>query len=472
MKVRPFSLFICSLVGTSVAWAAPFSFEEAWSILLQKNNSLIAQKANVEHYKHLQHARRNLNYPAISIGANYTRLDQDVTLSGEQILESTGQEIPYAIGAMLGSYGLNLGAITSTMSEKDMMTSSIRAIWPIFTGGRISAAQRAAEGKKEEAESQLEMETQARYEDLSKYYYGVVLAREVIATRIAVETGLTRHRDNAVKLEEQAQIAHVERLQAEASLDKASVDLNKAQKNLSIAVSALTQILNQSEKVDPNALLFINQELPPLESFIDKTLQTYPGLALLDAKEKQADSLVQAEKGKYYPEVYLFGNYNLYEDDSLTSQVLPDWMMGVGVNFSILENSGRKDQVRAALSTVSRVKYIKEQAKQDLRLLVEKTYLEAEQAIDEVNGLNSSVELAKENLKLRKKAFNQGLSTSVDVVDAELYLASVRTQQSVAGFNYLVSLSRLLALTNDMSSFGKYMQSAIPLNSLYPVTDK
>ncbi|KOO10673.1 hypothetical protein AKJ18_33035, partial [Vibrio xuii] len=139
--------------------------------------------------------------------------------------------------------------------------------------------------------------------------------------------------------------------------------------------------------------------------------ETYPGLDLLDAKEQQANSLIKAEKGKYYPEVYLYGNYSLHEDDSLASQMKPDWLVGVGVNVPLLESSGRTDQVRAAHSAVSQVKYLKAQAKQDLSVLVQKTYLEAQQAQEEVQGLESSILLADENLKLRQKAFSQGLST-------------------------------------------------------------
>jgi outer membrane protein TolC len=108
---------------------------------------------------------------------------------------------------------------------------------------------------------------------------------------------------------------------------------------------------------------------------------------------------------------------------------------------------------------------LKAQARQDLQVLVKKTYLEAEQALEEVTGLNSSLNLAQENLKLRQKAFTQGLSTSLDVVDAELYLASVKTQQYVASFNYLISLNKLLALTSEMDTFDNYKKSAIPLTS-------
>lgn len=470
MKVKSLSLAICSILFMPIAHAAPLSFQEAWDLLQQQNNSLAAQRANVERYAHLKDAIQNLNLPSVSVGANFTRLDQDVTLSGKQIVDSAGGIDPNLIASLSPSLlplVTHLGAAKSTITERDIFTSSIRAIWPIFTGGRITAAQDAAAGKEEEAQSQLAMEIQARYEDLAKYYFSVVLAKEVLATRIAVEEGLTQHRDNALKLEQQGQIAHVERLQADASLDKAKVERKKAQKTLDIAQSALTQILGATETVEPSGMLFINTSLPPMHAFIEQTLNTYPGLSLLDAKEKQASSLIKAEQGKYYPEVYLYGDYSLHEDDSLASQMKPDWLVGVGVNIPLIENTGRSEQVKAANSAVNQVRYLKAQAKQDLSVLVEKTYLEAEQALEEVTGLNSSLNLAQENLRLRQKAFSQGLSTSVDVVDAELYLANIRTQQSLASFNYLISLNKLLALSSEMSSFSTYHQSAVALSSLH-----
>ena len=450
------------LFGTisTPSYAAPLTFSEAWQILQENNNSLAAQQANVERYQHLQNATGSLNLPSVTLGANYTHLDNDVTINGEQFADSLSG-VP-SIGLPVPPQIISaLGGITSTITEQDIFSSSIRAVWPIFTGGRITAAQTAAEGKSEEAQSQLLMEKQARYEDLSKYYFSVILAEDVVETRRAVEAGLTQHRDFAIKMEQQGQIARVERLQADASLDKAVVERTKAENDLKIAQLALTQILGQSQSVEPSEQLFINKNLPHMDVFIDQTLMTYPGLKILDAKEKQASSLIKAEKGKYYPEVYLYGDYNLYEDDSLASEMKPDWLVGIGVNVPLLDTSGRSDKVAAAHSAVSQVKFLKSQAKQDLTVLVQKTYLEANQAIEEVQGLNSSLSLAQENLLLRKKAFTQGLSNSLEVVDAELYLASIKTQQSAARFKYLISLNKLLALSSEMNAYSSYLTSSV-----------
>jgi outer membrane protein TolC len=461
---------IISLTTVFPVYAQEISFADSWTLLQKKNNSLAAQRANVERYQQLEKADQYLNYPTVTLGANYTRLDDDVTLSGEQILDSLDTPTQASLASLapkLLGIGVDFSELTrstSTITTKDMFNSSIRALWPIYTGGRISAAHSYASGRTDQATAQLKMETQARYEDLAKYYFSVVLAKEVLITRQSVEKGLKQHRDFAIKLEQQGQIARVERLQAEASLAKAIVDRKKSQRDLDITSSALTEILNQKNKVVPQSTLFINRSLPRLSAFTQRTLATYPGLDILNAKEKQASSSIKAEKGKYYPEVYLYGDYVLYEDDSLASETAPDWFVGIGVNVPLFENTGRSQKVQAAHSAVLQVRHLRQQAQQDLTILVKKTYFSAQQAIEEVQGLDSSLALAKENLRLRKKSFNQGLSTSLDVIDTELYLATIKTQQQVARFNYIIALNKLLALSNQIPAFTQYETSSVQPN--------
>ena len=102
------------------------------------------------------------------------------------------------------------------------------------------------------------------------------------------------------------------------------------------------------------------------------------------------------------------------------------------------------------------VEYLQAQAVQDLSVLVEKTYREANQSLEEYQGLKSSLALSNENLLLRSKAFTQGISTSIDVVDAQLYVASIKTQRFVAAYQYMISLTKLLALSTDINTFKHY----------------
>ncbi|OEF29377.1 TolC family protein [Vibrio rumoiensis] len=443
--------FSLTLFCSWPAWSQDTSFQQAWQSLLKNNDGLAAERAGVEQAQYKQEALGALNLPSVTLSANYTRLDDDVTVSPSQLADST------SVGSSALTQAFD-GMLTSTLVEKDIFTSSIRAIWPIFTGGRISAAQDIASAQSDEAKYMLEMKQQGKFEDLSKYYFGVVLAQQVLLTRQDVERGLKEHFDHAKKMQEQGQIARVQRLQAEVAYDKAKVETKKAQRDVEIAQMALTRLIKSPSLAEPSTKLFINQSLPPMQAFLDKTLSDYPGLNILDAKEKQANGLVEVEKGKYYPEVYVYGNYNIYKDDTLVGDTSPDWLVGVGVSVPLLDTSGRSDKVGAAHSAIKKVGYLRAQAKQDLSLLVEKTYREANQALEEYNGLGSNVDMAEENIRLQKKAFSQGLSTSLDVVDAEMYLNSIKTQRSAAAYQYVLSLSRLLAVSGEVDSFTQYQQ--------------
>ncbi|WP_305830989.1 TolC family protein [Photobacterium leiognathi] len=463
MRIKPFMvkpLAVALLAITPSIYASPIAFSDAWHTVVTKNDGLAAKRANVEQAEHMQDAASDLYLPTVTVGANYTRLDQDVKLSPSDLFGSmpaSDSEIGKVINNIVKDSALN-SAFTSTIANRDVLTSSVRAIWPIFTGGRISAAQDIAQGKTQEAKYMLAMMQQAKFEDLSRFYFGVVLAEKVVETRKEVEAGLKRHYEHAVKLQQQGQIAKVERLQAESAYDKAKVDTQKSVRDLEIAQVALTKLLQQSSTTVPTTKLFINSSLPPMSSFINKTLASYPGLHILDAKRKQADGLIDVEKGKYYPEVYLYGDYNLYESDSLAAKMAPDWAVGIGVSLPLIDSSGRSGKVKAAHSMVTQVNHLRAQAEQDLSVLVEKTYREANQALEEYNGLKSSLALAKENIRLREKAFSQGLSTSLDVVDAELYLSAMKTQRLAAAYQYVMCLTRLLAISGEMNTFNNYQQ--------------
>lgn len=439
-------------VATPAKAQQPVSFLEAWQAVVSQNDGLAAERANIERTRSMQDAARDLYLPSISATAKYTRLDKPVEIKPSDLIESM------PIGDVVSGLPIFDQLFTSQLTKREVFTSSIRAVWPIFTGGRITAAQDIAKGQTEEATQLLAMKQQATFEDLSKFYFGVALTQQVLDTRIEVENGLKQHYERAKKLEQQGQIAKVERLQAQASYDKARVERQKAQRDLEIAQVALTKLIKAEAPAVPSSSLFVNESLPPMSSFLNKTLAGYPGLQILDAKKKQAQGLMAAEKGKYYPEVYLYGNYNLHEDDTLAAKTAPDWAIGVGVNIPLIDSSGRSGKVKAAHSAVTQVNYLRAQAEQDLTVLVEKTYREAMQSLEEYNGLASSLALAKENVSLREKAFSQGLSTSLDVVDAELYLASVKTQRAAAAYQYVISLARLLAVSSEINSFNQYQQ--------------
>ena len=460
--LMPLVFITTALCVQPYAVADDLTFSEAWQLLQQNNDGLAASKANKEESAYLQEAAEDMFYPNIDIKGGYTRLDKDVTLAPSQIFDSmpSGDVLQSFLGGLSGLNPAQIDeALTSEIARQDVVTASLTAVWPIYAGGRIDAAQDIAAGQYMEADYLLRIKRQSLFEQLSKVYFGVVLNKQVLQTRSDAERGLFKHYRHAKKLEEQGQIARVERLKAQSSYEKAKVEKNKAQRNLEIAQLALNRLLQARINANPTNNLFINDSMPSLDDISVATLENHPGLGVLKAKQLQVQGLIDVKEGEYWPEAFLFGNYNLYEQDTLAADLNPDWMVGIGVSVPITSRSGRSGKLSAARSTLTKIDYLKAQAIKDLSLLVEKTWREAQNAREEYTGLEVSLELARENIRMREEAFAQGLSTSLEVVDAELFLVSVKTQRQVAAYQYVLSLAQLLALSDQMSEFSDYQRT-------------
>ncbi|QPR54548.1 TolC family protein [Aeromonas allosaccharophila] len=459
------SLWPC-LLGAVLgsAQAQTISFGEAWTRVIQQDEGLAAEQAGVDRAKQLREAAKAMYLPKVDLGASYTHLDQPMELDLMDLNPIANHpEMVKALQHILG--GLPIPHFTpddfvTPLTKQNVVTSSVNMLWPLFAGGRIDAAQDIRQAQVSEAQQLLVLKQQATFESLSQTYFGVVLAAQVVQTKQEIEEGLAHHLDHAKKLEAQGQIAKVERLSAQSAYDRARIDTQKSRRGLEIAELALGHMLKLS-RAEPDSGLFVNQELPRLEGLVSQTLEVHPGLKLLSAKKEQAKGMIRMEKGKYAPEVFLFGNYNLYEDDSLAAKTAPDWLVGVGVSMPLVSRDGRSETVQAAKSAELQVNLLQAKTRQDLELLVEKTWREAAQGLEEYQSLSSTQALAEENVLLRDKAFGQGLSTSLDVVDAQNQLAGVKTQRAAAAYQYVVSLARLLALSGQMNSFNQYQHGQV-----------
>jgi outer membrane protein TolC len=173
--------------------------------------------------------------------------------------------------------------------------------------------------------------------------------------------------------------------------------------------------------------------------------------------------LITIEKAAYQPTFFAFGTYLLYKDDSPLMDMTPDWIAGVGVKFNLLSREGKSEKIAAAKLLKNRLTHTLNQAQNDLTLLVEKTYKEMLQYKQEYEDLSSSLNLAKENLRLRQLAFKEGLATSVDVVDAQMFLTGAKTKRLNAIYNYVQKISQLSVLSGNSELFFELEQTSMEI---------
>lgn len=422
------------------AQAKDIDFKQAWHQVQNLNDGLRAQKEDITRSQALKTAAKSLYLPSVDITGSYTYFDDPVALDTSDIAAALPIPIPNSF----------------PITNSDFAHSSINVLMPVYTGGQITAAQDIRAAQLSESLDNYTLSKQNTFVRLVQYYFGVVLSEQVYAVRVDSVNALTKHLNHAIKLEEQGQIAKVERLSAQVSLDKAKVEASKALKDKEIALVALNSILKETNEVFATTSLFVNNTITKVDPFLKKTLNQHPGLKILNAKGRQARGMVDIASSKHLPKVMLYGNYTLYADDSVTGQLVPEWMVGIGIKIPIIERSGGSHEVVAAQSSVNKVSLLRDQMEQNLTVMVKQTFARMTQALNEYNSLASSEELSAETVSLRQKAFKQGLSTSLDVVDAQLFASSIRVQRLAASYKYVTTLAQLLSISSETHSFMDY----------------
>ncbi|WP_245335212.1 TolC family protein [Shewanella sp. WXL01] len=433
--------------------SASLSFTQAWQQLQQVSDKLKADQQQVNRAKAQAEASKSLSYPSLDISGSYTHLEKPIELDLRDLNPIASLDpgaLPPAIGNIIGAIPGSL--FVTPFTEQDIFRASLQAMWPIYTGGKITAAQGIKAAQVSEQQQQFVLTQRDLFMQLVDRYFAVAVTQAALQTQSEFVTSLEEHAEHAKQLELQGQIARVELLNAQVALDDARVKMRHAQRQNEMANIALSRML-QLSSVAPSSQLFVLPNQPSLSQVSSLTQASHPALKLLQAKEQQANQLVDLEKGSYHPTVFLYGNYTLYEDDSLFSKVEPDWLVGVGVKVPLLSRDGHSGKVQAAKSAQLQARHMKAQTQQDLSLLVDQTYRQLLQADEEINALNTTKALAKENLRLRELAFNQGLSTSVERVDAESKLHGVQTQQLAAQYRYIQAYAKLMVLSGQLDEF-------------------
>lgn len=443
------------------------SLEEALEMTLSDNPAIRAAEFNRRTAQQERRAAIGLRMPQIGITGSYAYLGKDIEID----LNNMKAPVQNLAGQILQS-----GMIPSDYipSISQMLSGAMAASWalplqdrslgfvggdvtvPLWMGGKINAANRAARINEQTARSQGIQQRNALVSELVERYYGLALARQVVVVRQQVVDGVRKHLEDAAALEAQGMISRSEKLYVEFKMSEAERDLQNAQSQVETIAAALNSTIGQTDDYQPVTAMFILERIEPLDHFRTLAAERNPLLDQVDQKRRLAYEGVRAQRSSFLPQVVAMGGMSFY--DYQVSKVLPRWAVGVGVNFKLFDGLNREYKYSAAKQTVRRVEALQDKAGNDISVLVEKLYNQMENYRTQMASIEASLAFAEEYLKTKNAAFLEGMSSSTDLIDAELNLAKVKTERIEAAYRYDVSLAQLLEAAGISDEFTAYMR--------------
>jgi len=343
------------------------------------------------------------------------------------------------------------------MIQKERFASlNANVIWPLYTGGKINAANEAARINHEEAGQEKDQSKAELLTELVTRYYGLVLSKESERVREQVLEAMEKHLYDAGKLCEQGQIAQVEKLHAEVAETDAERELLKARRQTSIIERSLQNTLacQENDSIIPSSRLFLLKHIEDVSSFIELAKSASPLLKQVGSKKRLAETGVKLEKSNYLPSVAFTGTYDVANKD--LSPYLPDWIVGLGLNWTLFDGTARLRKLQAARYKVSQAEEAGKKAEDDIETVIRKLHHELGMQVEQLESLDKSLTFAEAYVESEDKAFHEGLSSSADLVDARLMIAKFKIERLQAMYRYDMALASLLQFCGIPDQFIRY----------------
>ena len=448
------------------------SLEQAQDILLQVSPKIAANDAAIAASEYQTDALKTLDNPLVfaRVSASAYHLDEDIDLSSlrsgivNEINNSVDGIVPPPVPD-LPNFGELVGErLPDSYDFKrsgETTSAGLGVAWPIYTAGRTAALTGASRARTQEALADSILDKNALYNTLIERYFKAQLAIIAAYLRDDAYDTLKQTDHMAERLYEEGFISHVDRLEAQSALADAKSEAVKANNDARLAMIALQRLLRTDYRIKPTTPLFVSSRpLPDVSYFQDLALNNHPGLQKVAAKRAQAQQLHALSDTGYKPTVMLYG-YGQVEKD-------PSWVAGISASWKLWGGLDKTASLASSSAQIRQADLSEIEVSDNLLLLVEKNWHDVNNAQARYQALQSNVDLAAEVLRLRRLGLQEGVNTTIDVVQAQTQALKARTEQAQAAHDYVQALASLMQSCGTPLAFNAYLNAAdIQLPTLY-----
>jgi outer membrane protein len=281
--------------------------------------------------------------------------------------------------------------------------------------------------------------------DLRTAYFGFLAARR--AMKVQEET--VRQNQELVK---QAQgfyqvglKAKIDFTKAEANLYQAEANLIQAKNNVELAkVSLMTALgIKTWPYRDVEDVLEVTPQPRPLEELLTQAKERRPELQKNRYQQEFNESAIKVARAGYFPTFSSVAAYGWQSIDRPFATLPSNWYVGATVNFPLFNGlstkysvSQNKAQLRASMENY-------EVLRQNTAKEVNQAYLNVKSGWELIRATKKALEAARENLRLAWGRYQAGVSTIIEVTDAQVQFSQADLNFVQALYNYRVYEAQL-----------------------------
>lgn len=268
-------------------------------------------------------------------------------------------------------------------------------------------------------------------------YFDVMKAKKALDIAAANFFRLIQYRESVEKRVNVGELTRTFLLRAEGELSGARSDYVKAENAVKLSRAALIRLTGIEEDFTLNESLSGLDEDGSIEEMMNVALQSRSDLKSYDMQVQIAGEQVKYARGAFWPNVSLFAVYQGM-DQSPASLTLnrESALAGVALNFPFFEGGLRVAELKEAEARKRQSLFLHDDLKKNVDIELKSAYLDLQTQKSVVSFLEAQLDFARDNYKAVLRQFENGLATSLDVMDANTLLVAAERNLSEASYGY------------------------------------
>jgi outer membrane protein TolC len=377
---------------------------------------------------------------------------QEKEIARGKVIESYQAALPTVNAA--GTYTrldkanvFDVGDVSIALGDVDNYSVDLTVSQPIFRGGAIGAALRAARLADLLSDEAVRSALQSTIYDVARAYYDALLFQHQVDVNEEAVRSAEVHLEDVRKKRRLGVASDYDVLRAEVDVSNFRAEMIKQKNSVDIAKSRLLKAMGVLQKSDidlADELEYVPMK-PVLEEAIRIAHENRADLYRAEMEVRLQNEALRVAKSRYWPQVDAFFEQLWGKPDprsTTTNEWNDTWNAGLSVNLSLFDGLGREGRVHQQKATLAQSRYRLANTQEQAFLEIRQALLSLRNAEEFVESQKLNRSRAREGLRLAEVGYREGIASEVEVSDARsaLTTASGLYYESVHGH----AVSRLL----------------------------
>ena len=333
----------------------------------------------------------------------------------------------------------------------------------IYRGGQVGAGLKMARYYQQISETNSEQMQVDIVLIIHNSYYDVLLTEAIVeVSEAAYKRAITQY-EGVKRYFEAGTVSDYDVLRAKVEVTNARVAVNQAKNRVSMSKANLKQIIGLPQSI----LLRCITALEVDSSSIPKNISTAVRNAMSSRSDLKAAKLetamneasIRLARGKRGADISLSAGYIMQaqiNDPKFKSLAVRDftrsWNTLLNVSFPIFDGRRNMGQVLQAEAEFEKSRYNEKQLEKQIEVDVTMAMLNIFEASERVDASAEAIKLAKRGVGMVQLQYESGLSTQLELIDAQLTLKQAETDRVTAQYDYVNAAAMLKNLLGQLGA--------------------